>query len=268
MKWITLVALVLSLNVLHAEGKKKTPKAPKTPVAEPATELTPVTPSPSPIAETPVATPTPAPVESPVASTPTATDPVKTASGYGKTEGFAGPVVIAPAITLVGFPTPFRFGLEMRGWEYVGLGFDYGFLPSLSFSNVKVKFNSWRITGRAFPFKGSFFLGVGFGKQNLTGTSSNSVSGTTVNYTVDIGTTIITPHVGWRWTWESGFFFGMELGVQLASSSTSTFNSDAPAAIQSNATYVSEKSNVEEQGRKLGKVTLPHFGLVQLGFYF
>lgn len=268
MKWITVVLLTLSLNLLNAETKKKTPHT-KAPVKE-ATEIATPTPTPSPTLE-PVAapSPTPAPVESPAAKTETPpTEPAKNEAGYGKTDGLAGPVLIAPAITLLGFPTPFRFGVELRGWQYLGLGFDYGFLPSLSFSNVKIKYNSWRITGRAFPFQGAFFLGVGFGKQNLTGSSSNTVSGVPVNYTIELATTIITPHIGWRWTWDCGFYFGMELGVQLASSSTSTFSSDAPAAVQSNATYVSEKANVQDQARKLGNTTLPHFGLIQVGYYF
>lgn len=193
-------------------------------------------------------------------------------SGYGKPTGVAGPITMAPTLTVIGFPSPFRFGFEAKALNLAGLGFDYGFLPSMTFSNVKIKYNSWRITGRVYPFRGAFFVGLGFGKQNLSGSSANSVTvaGTpySVNYSVDVNTTILVPHIGWRWIWSSGFFLGMEYGVQVASSSTSTFSSDAPSLVTSTTEYTNEKNNIEEQGRKLGRTTLPHIGLIQLGYFF
>lgn len=211
------------------------------------------------------ATPTPSP--SPLAAAPVEAE-ASASEGYGKTMGVAGPVLIAPAVTLLGLPTPFRVGLELRGFDYLGLGFDYGFLPTLTFSDVKIKYTSWRITGRAFPFKGAFFVGLAFGKQTLTGTGSNTVQTIPVSYSLELATTILAPHIGWRWTWNSGFFFGMELGVQLVSNATSTVSTDAPAAIQSDPDYLAEKAKVEDEGRKLGNTTLPHFGLIQVGYYF
>ncbi len=196
-------------------------------------------------------------------------------SGYGKTSGVAGPVIMAPTITAIGFPSPFRFGFEAKGWNLVGLGFDYGFLPQLTFSDVKVKYNSWRITARVFPFKGAFFAGVAFGKQNLTGQKAQNVtySGTTysVNVTDDLNTTIISPHIGWRWIWQNGFMFGMEYGVQLASNATSTVSDDKSGTIPQLATqqqFIDLKNQVIEQSNKYGNKTLPHFALIQLGYFF
>lgn len=188
--------------------------------------------------------------------------------GYGKTEGVAGPVVFGPILTAAGFPSPFRFGIDARGYNYFGMGLDYGFLPTLDFSAVKIKYNSWRVLGRFFPFQGAFFLGVGFGKQNLTGSSSNTVQTAAVSYSIELSTTILTPHLGWRWTGQSGLFFGMEFGLQLASSSTSTFSSDAATALQGDATFLAEKAKIEDEARKLGNTTLPHFALLQIGYLF
>ncbi len=180
-----------------------------------------------------------------------------------------GPVSFGPEVTLLGFPTPFRFGLDTRYDELVGLSFDYGFFPSLTLSNIKVKYNSWRVNARVFPFRGALFVGFGYGKQSLDATKAEVISGTTVNFALNVNTTLLLPHIGWRWGGNSGFFFGVELGVQLASNSTAAFSSDTTnATILSSTEYNNNKNDIEKKGKDLGQTTLPHFGLIQMGWIF
>lgn len=188
---------------------------------------------------------------------------------YGKREGVLGPVTVGPFITALGFPSPFRFGVESKYQNQFGLSADYGFFPSLTFSNVGVKYNSWRVAAKWYPFSRALFVGVGFGKQNFTGTYTSTISGTAVTQNLDINTTIVLPHVGWRWVCESGLFFGMELGVQIAASSSATYSDNAPgAAVTGSADYAKQKKDIEDKGKTFGQNSLPHFALLQVGWLF
>lgn len=263
----------ISADKAAAPAKKAPAKkaVKKVPPSEPeATTATTPTPTPAPETAQPVEiTPAPTQETAPAATTTAATEtpPATDTEGYGKTEGLLGKFLVGPNVTLLGFPTPFRFGLETKWDNLLGLSFDYGFFPSLTVSDVSVKYNSWRLAARVFPWKAGFYLGLGFGKQNFTGATSKTTAGTAVAYNLTVDTTILVPQIGWRWTSQSGFFFGMELGVQLASSSTATFSSDAPAAIQGTAEYAANKADIEDAGKTFGQTTLPHMALVQLGWF-
>lgn len=197
----------------------------------------------------------------------------ETASRYGKHPGLLGPVTVGPVATAIGAPSPFRVGIEAKYEDLAALVADYGFLPSLSLGDYGVKYNSWRITGRFHPFRGAFYVGVGFGHQSFTGTLTRNESVAAiftgpVTYQIDIDATLLVPQVGWQWEWESGFFLGMELGVQIPLSPTATASSNAPATFQQTPQYKSGQADVEDKGKTYGKTPLPHVALLQAGFLF
>lgn len=262
MKYFLILALALGFTTsTFAEDApvKKSPKKAykKVPPSEPVAPPTP-SPEPTPAPTTTEVTPPPA------TDTTTTTTTVETKNEESGERKFR----VGPSVTLLGFPTPFRFGVEAKYDNLVGLSIDYGLFPSLTFSNIKVKYNSWRIGAQVYPFRGSFYLGVGIGKQNFDGSLVKDTAGTSVTYALTINTTIITPHLGWRWVSMSGFFWGMEVGAQLAASSSATFSSDAPAALQSTPEYTQNKADIEDKGKTFGQTTLPAFALVQFGWMF
>lgn len=94
-----------------------------------------------------------------------------------------------------------------------------------------------------FPARDSFFLGVSAGALSL---SASSASGTE-SVAVEAHEVYITPRLGWLATWESGFTFGFDLGMQIPlSSSVLATGSRAVAA-----------SNAESVARTLVEMTLP-----------
>jgi len=261
----------------NAPAKKSSKKAykklpPSEPVAAPEVSPTPA-PSPSPEADAttaaPVETPAPAAPTSVVAEAPPAVSETAQSEGSGKTQGVLGDILFGPSVTLLGFPSPFRFGLEAKYAGLVGLSVDYGLFPNLTFSNIKLKYNSWRVGAQVYPWRGAFYIGVGFGKQNFTAAATDTAAGTTVTYDLTVNTTIFTPHIGWRWVGTSGFFFGMELGAQVAASSTAAFTTDTTdATVIASAEYQAKKTDLEDKGKTFGQTTLPHFALVQIGWLF
>jgi hypothetical protein len=188
--------------------------------------------------------------------------------GYGKTQGVAGPVTFGPSLTLLGLTRPFSIGLEGKYRDRAGAAFFYGFLPELKLSGVSVKYSSWDARVRWYVFRGSFFAGLGYGKQNLEASKTETIQAQSVTGNLKMDTSYIIPHVGWHWVWTSGFFMGMDLGIQLPISRSQTFSSTAPAALQASAEYRSLESKVNDEANKIGKIPLPLLTLLKVGFLF
>lgn len=184
---------------------------------------------------------------------------------YGKDPLIPG-VHLGVKLTAIGVPVPFRAGLEAKWLNLFGAGIDYGFLPSLSFSNVSVKMSGIGGALRFYPWRRAFFLGVGFGKQNFKGSMTDTFSGAPATVTLDFDTTYIAPQLGWRWCGESGFFFGMELGVQIPMSTSSTTSTDVPG-FDSTAQGAALITQINDKANTFGNSAFPHFALLQFGWF-
>ena len=77
-----------------------------------------------------------------------------------------GELCIGPVLSL-GAINPIGIGVHARYGDYIGFGFDYQFLPTLTFSNASASWSLITVEARVYPFGGSFFLGGGFGYQTL-----------------------------------------------------------------------------------------------------
>ena len=82
----------------------------------------------------------------------------------------------------------------------------------------------WEVALRVYPFRGTFYLGVGFGHQNLDGQVTEK-QGTFVGVAQGrVESWVITPRIGWQWVWRSGFAIGVDLGVQVTVSHSDTLS--------------------------------------------
>ncbi len=192
-----------------------------------------------------------------------------TDSGYGKTRGLLGPVTFGPAIG-VSLPQFYNLGLEGRWLDIIGFAFNYGFLPELTIPgyDAKVKSRSWDVRLRVHPFRGSFFLGVALGNQTLTGTRSDLILGTPQTTSVSVSESTLTPHLGWRWFYKSGFVWGMDLGVQLPQKTTTTLTSTASSLQQAAAQYAGLQNDLNKVSEDIGKQVLPMFTMLHFGWMF
>lgn len=197
-----------------------------------------------------------------------AEDGMESPQGYGKSEGLLGSVVVGPKVTLLGVPVPFRVGLESKWANTFGVSIDYGFLPALSFSNVSLKMNGTNFAVKYYPWQRAFFVGVAFGKQSITGSQTENILGQSTTVTLNLDTTYIAPHLGWRWTGKSGFFFGMELGAQIPMSTTTSVTNDNPAAgVLADPEYLTTEAEIRDQAQKFGNNVFPYFGFLQFGWF-
>ena len=210
----------------------------------------------------------PQPETTPAASVPTDT----TAPAEPRTEqprGILGEgLLVGPKLTAFGAPTLFRVGLEGRWQGRWGFSFDYGFTPQITVDRYSGKATSWLATARFYPWKGAFFVGLGAGKQGVNASSTVAFPGETVTVTTQNDAFLLVPQVGWRWVWDSGFYFGVELGVQVVLNSETQSSSDASFVAQQSPTYATVLGQINRDVNDFAKNPLPQLALLQIGYFF
>lgn len=192
---------------------------------------------------------------------------ISTHDDYHKS-GVLGSFLIGPSVTVLAVPMVLRAGLELKFQHFIGVAYDFGVIPDVTISGVGIKASQGYFGLRWYPFEGAFFAGVNIGQQKISATKTDEIQGVKVKGDVEVQSKIIIPQIGWRWMWSSGFFMGMDLGLQYATDATTSFATDAPAAIQSTTDYLNLKKDVEDLGNGVGKTTLPFVTFLQFGFYF
>jgi len=158
----------------------------------------------------------------------------------------------------VGFPRPLAVEGLIKVEQTFALGAEYSALPTLTISSVDTTFHAIAADARFFFFRGPFFIGMRAGRQHLSGSDVVTVPGYgTAQGTVTVDATFVNPRIGFLWTWNPGLTFGLDAGVQIPlTTSTST---SIPAG-----TVADER--VRSVANSLGGSVLPTFDLLRIGF--
>lgn len=189
-----------------------------------------------------------------------------------------------PMTLLVGFPHPLNIAVDTKLFRHhFSFGAAAGFLPYthtlVTGEPIDFKFTNFELRTRWHPWAGSFFVGFGFGKHNLTtsGTKNFMVAQTEVpvTVTVPIRSLYATPHVGWLWVWSSGFILGVEAGwlfpigpqaeLEISTSAQMTPLLDI---IKTTDSYKKLEKDVQTAGQEVGATKLPFATLVRIGWSF
>lgn len=191
----------------------------------------------------------------------------------GSSERWIKPGIL---IGLVSLPRPIEGEIAVKLGDYFAVGGQYSMFPNITFPGMdaKAKFSAIQGTLRTFPFGGSFYIGVNGGVQTLF--ASMSEGDLTVES--DMSSPIITPQLGWLWTWDSGFTLGLNLGVQIPlakdpevdvkyqGTSITSAASMLPDEKQAKANDLKDKVN--KVAKLVGKTPLPQVDLLKIGFFF
>jgi hypothetical protein len=156
----------------------------------------------------------------------------------------------------VGFPRPLAVEGVLKLDRLVLFGVEYSALPAMSVSGGQLSL--WALAGdlRVFPLRNGFFIGLRAGKQHLGELASVSVSGVgSVSATQGVDTIFVNPRVGFLWSWHA-LAFGLDAGVQVPVSSTTS--SSLPAG-------VSAPSSATDLAHTFGQSALPTIDLLRIG---
>jgi hypothetical protein len=156
-----------------------------------------------------------------------------------------------------GFPRPLAIEALLKFEQTLALGAEYSVFPTTSISGVKAR--SWALAAdaRVFPLRGPFFFGLRAGRQHLSGDASATIPGRgTVSESMQVDTTFLNPRMGLLWTWKPGVTLGVNMGVQIPMSSSTTSTLPAGTSASQQAASIADT---------LGNSTIPTIDLLQLG---
>jgi hypothetical protein len=157
----------------------------------------------------------------------------------------------------VAFPRPLAIEGMVKVERMIGVGIEYSALPQLSIDGVNTHFWALAADARLFPFHDAFFVGLRAGRQHLGGDATVTVAGVgSLNEAVSVDTTFINPRIGFLWTWDPGVTLGLNLGIQIPLSATSSSSLPPGIAVSNDVTRVTNS---------LGRYTLPTVDLLQIG---
>jgi hypothetical protein len=146
---------------------------------------------------------------------------------------------------------------------------------ALTMSDAKVNISSMDLRLRWHPFMGSFFLGVGYGKQTIALEASGTYANIATVAKLDIKNNYLMPHMGWFRVWDIGLTMGFDFGVLTPSGVTSTLTTDTPSASPAERTaalasadYLKMKDDTEKMGKTFGSASIPYITLFKIGWLF
>jgi len=193
-------------------------------------------------------------------------------------DGLFGPFRIG-VLFGAGLPSFFAFSGELRLTRYFGAGVRFGFIPNMQFSyygQASVSYQDYGIYAHLHPFGGGFLLGAEVGYEHADGSYASSFatpaqyaslglpSSIAITTTGTVQTLILTPEIGYVYTWRAGFTFGFDVGAQIpvAPSSVSLSDHVAAGALPQSVvdSYLDpDRKKVHDTLAKVGQTVLPAF---------
>jgi hypothetical protein len=282
--------------------------APIAPPPAPPSPPPPVVPAPAAAAPAPAPPPAPAPVPAPAAVPPAALTPVPSTPPApppdlaplpsdsqpplpplfeptptqpqpptSKAEG----IRLGLLIGVLAFPRPIEGEVMLKLGSSLALGLKGGYLPELTAPGGIASLDLKAIEGtlRWFPGDGVFFLGAGFGYQNLLASLSEPADYGVLTLTADMSGFFVSPHLGVLWISQSGFALSFSVGVQIPIPKdpvvSATYNGQ-PVPSQPTSTVPqsvidqahSDGDNVRSVARFIVKYPFPNIDLLRIGFFF
>ncbi|MGZ3421605.1 MAG: hypothetical protein ACXWUG_08485 [Polyangiales bacterium] len=163
------------------------------------------------------------------------------------------------ALGSVGFPRPIGVEAMMKIAGVVAIGAEYSTLPATTISGVNVHLNAWAADLRVFPLRGPFFIGARLGRQHASTDATVTYLSHSYSGSATTDTTFVNPRLGLLWTMKPGFTIGMDAGLQIPISHTSSTTAPSGLTLPAGATTTTDY---------LGTKVLPTITLLQLGMLF
>jgi hypothetical protein len=184
-------------------------------------------------------------------------------------------------IGVLTFPRPIEGEVMLKLGTSLALGLKGGYLPELEAPGGIASLDLKAVEGtlRWFPGDGVFFLGGGFGYQNLLASLSEPAGYGELTITADMSGFFVSPQLGVLWISQSGFALSFSVGLQVPIPRdpvvTATYNgqpvpsqptSTVPQSVITQAQ--SDSDNVRSLARFIVKYPFPNIDLLRIGFFF
>lgn len=237
----------------------------------PAEEAAPLEASkPRPVEPPPIAPVIP-PVVAPVAAPAVAPPPFRIGRASPGTDHVAtrdpedGPLGAIRLGLLAGIGAPSAVSGQLlvtyKGW--VGLSADYGALPTLTLpvgEGASFQRSQTTLSARVHPFRGAFFLGCGMGAARGHAATRSTDRGITGDVGMTANTVYVMPQIGFVHRFSFGLALGMDAGVELPVSSSTSVDATAQGV------DLPVPGDLKDLVAMVGKQPIPVLNLLRLGY--
>ncbi|MGC4086622.1 MAG: hypothetical protein QM756_01760 [Polyangiaceae bacterium] len=199
--------------------------------------------------------------------------------------GIFGPIRLGPVVG-VGLPNLLNVGGTLKLTRFLGGGINIGIIPTVRLSyygEATLSYQEYDVYGRIYPFGGGFFIGAGAGYEHVRGTLNGNVdmtpfiSGamllpagllppgyslpTSVYYEArgSVRTMVLTPQIGYFYTFRSGFSMGVDVGAQfpIAPSEIEFESKVTPQELEQLKPFQEQKKKLRDTLETVGRAPLP-----------
>lgn len=158
------------------------------------------------------------------------------------------------------FPRPLSVEAMVKIEQTFAIGLEYSAMPQTKFGDAVFGWHAWALDARVFPLQGAFFLGMRVARQHLDGSASVTAgSYGTYSGAIATDTWYVEPRLGFLWTFRSGITVGLDAGLEIPVSHTST------AALPAGIAVPTEVATVRDL---FGASKLPTVTLLTVGALF
>jgi hypothetical protein len=160
----------------------------------------------------------------------------------------------------LGLPFIKQYGVDLRIGDALTFNVGYNLLDVKN-GNASVKLSMPQFLINWHPFSGSFYLGVGAGKETLEISATDESSGASASADVVANTSLA--RVGWMWgRADSGFWFGLD--ATYVSPSGGEVNVEADGLTAADKEY----KDVVDAGKTFGETAYVNFTFARFGWLF
>lgn len=199
--------------------------------------------------------------------------PAGMAGSPPKVEKKPNPFRFGFLVGIVSLPRPINVEVTAKPNDFFSVGLGFSMIPKIKVSNGAGDLNAFNAVGRVFPFGGSFYVGAAVGRQSLSLEADDTVDGEHITASAEHASLFVTPQVGWLFVWDSGFTLGINVGAQIALSSSPKVRLRNDRGVEIDPTETGPdadelRDNVRTASRYLARYPLPNLDLLKIGFLF
>jgi hypothetical protein len=186
--------------------------------------------------------------------------------------------------SVVSWPQPFKLGANVRINRSFAVAGDFGITPSVSIGGQRVSMSAFEARAMYFPFEGSFFVGAGFGRQQMTISQTKPVSvtnrpagadpmnpmyaSTPTDFLLTSDSLYISPMVGVQFPIYDNFFMTMSAGWRFNVSESNKVSVVQPDSVTGSNDFADQRAAFDKGNTTILNIMRPSITLVQFGYNF
>lgn len=180
------------------------------------------------------------------------------------------PISVTPSLNLLNFPHPAEAAVEVIFSKAFSIKYSKSLEPSFKVDGSEADLDNQSFGIRAYPGQGAMFFGLAYGKHEVNANRYENINGFDTNIYAHAEAEYVTPSVGWKWVYESGFTVGLEFGwlFPFNGNAQVSSNQDLNPLVNGNDEYQQNRRDVEDAARKYVNNGLPSIGLLEIGWTF